>query len=212
MINEFYNNIKFFIQRVFYNKIKIQKKNKLVVSECLMKKNNIQIFGSNNDLKINAGSRIENLYIKIKGNNNSLVIEEKCQILSGKINIIGDGLVFLIGNNTTIREFDSVLVGDNKSISIGSDCMLGSNIKIWNGELHPIYSVSNKKRLNNAESIDIGDHVWIGSDVIVLKGSKISGGSVVGLRSLVKGKVEKNTLVVGSPARQIRKNIEWKRS
>ena len=47
--------------------------------------------------------------------------------------------------------------------------MLGSNIKIWNGELHPIYSVSNKKRLNNAESIDIGDHVWIGSDVIVLK-------------------------------------------
>ena len=133
--------------------------------------------------------------------------------MSGKINIIGDGLVFLfIGNNTTIREFDSVLVGDNKSISIGSDCMLGSNIKIWNGELHPIYSVSNKKRLNNAESIDIGDHVWIGSDVIVLKGSKISGGSVVGLRSLVKGKVEKNTLVVGSPARQIRKNIEWKRS
>ena len=212
MINEFYNNIKFFIQRVFYNKIKIQKKNKLVVSECLMKKNNIQIFGSNNNLKINAGSRIENLYIKIKGKNNSLVIEEKCQILSGKINIIGDGLIFLIGNNTTIREFDSVLVGDNKSISIGSDCMLGSNIKIWNGELHPIYSVSNKKRLNNAESIDIGDHVWIGSDVIVLKGSKISGGSVVGLRSLVKGKVEKNTLVVGSPARQIRKNIEWERS
>ena len=73
--------------------------------------------------------------------------------------------------------------------------------------LYPI-----KKRLNNAESIDIGDHVWIGSDVIVLKGSKISGGSVVGLRSLVKGKVEKNVLVVGSPARQIRKNIEWKRS
>ena len=54
MINEFYNNIKFFIQRVFYNKIKIQKKNKLVVSRMFNEKNNIQIFGSNNDLKINA--------------------------------------------------------------------------------------------------------------------------------------------------------------
>ena len=69
--------------------------------------------------------------------------------------------------------------------------MFGSNIKIWNGELHPIYSLSSKKRLNNAKSIDIGNHVWVGSDVIVLKGSKIFDGSVIGVRSLVKGKVEK---------------------
>ena len=212
MIKKYYNNIKFLIFRVFYNKFKIQKNNKLIISDVLIKKNNIEIFGSNNKLKIDLGSKIENLYIKIKGKNNSLFIKKNCKILSGKINIIGDNLNFMIGNNTTIREFDSVLVGTKKSISIGNDCMPGSNIKIWNGELHPVYSLSNKKRLNNAKSIDIGNHVWVGSDVIVLKGSQISDGSVVGVRSLVKGKVEKNVLVAGSPVRQIKKNIEWKRS
>ena len=211
MIKKYYKNIKFWIFKVFYNKFKIQKNNKFTISDSLIKKNNIEIFGSNNKCNIDLGSKIENLYIKIKGKNNSLFIKKNCKILSGKINIIGDDLHFLIGNNTTIREFDSVLVGKKKSISIGNDCMLGSNIKIWNGELHPIYSLTSKKRLNNAKSIEIGDHVWIGSDVVILKGSNISEGSVVGVRSLVKGKVEKNVVVAGSPARKIRDNIKWKR-
>ena len=211
MIKKHYNNIKFWIFKVFYNKFKIQKNNKFTISDSLIKKNNIEIFGSNNKCNIDIGSKIENLYIKIKGKNNSLFIKKNCKILSGKINIIGDDLHFLIGNNTTIREFDSVLVGKKKSISIGNDCMLGSNIKIWNGEMHPIYSLTSKKRLNNSKSIEIGDHVWIGSDVVILKGSNISEGSVVGVRSLVKGKVEKNVVVAGSPARKIRDNIKWKR-
>ena len=211
MIKKYYKNIKFWIFKVFYNKFKIQKNNKFTISDSLIKKNNIEIFGSNNKCNIDLGSKIENLYIKIKGKNNSLFIKKNCKILTGKINIIGDDLHFLIGNNTTIREFDSVLVGKKKSISIGNDCMLGSNIKIWNGELHPIYSLTSKKRLNNAKSIEIGDHVWIGSDVVILKGSNISEGSVVGVRSLVKGKVEKNVVVAGSPAQKIRDNIKWKR-
>ena len=211
MIKKYYKNIKFWIYKVFYNKFKIQKNNKFTISDSLIKKNNIEIFGSNNKCNIDIGSKIENLYIKIKGKNNSLFIKKNCKILSGKINIIGDDLHFLIGNNTTIREFDSVLVGKKKSISIGNDCMLGSNIKIWNGEMHPIYSLTSKKRLNNSKSIEIGDHVWIGSDVVILKGSNISEGSVVGVRSLVKGKVEKNVVVAGSPARKIRDNIKWKR-
>ena len=211
MIKKHYNKIKFWIFKVFYNKFKIQKNNKFTISDSLIKKNNIEIFGSNNKCDIDLGSKIENLYIKIKGKNNSLFIKKNCKILSGKINIIGDNLHFMIGNNTTIREFDSVLVGTKKSISIGNDCMLGSNIKIWNGELHPIYSLTSKKRLNNAKSIEIGDHVWIGSDVVILKGSNISEGSAVGVRSLIKGKVEKNVVVAGSPARKIRDNIKWKR-
>ena len=211
MIKKYYKNIKFWIYKIFYNKFKIQKNNKFTISDSLIKKNNIEIFGSNNKCNIDIGSKIENLYIKIKGKNNSLFIKKNCKILSGKINIIGDDLHFLIGNNTTIREFDSVLVGKKKSISIGNDCMLGSNIKIWNGEMHPIYSLTSKKRLNNSKSIEIGDHVWIGSDVVILKGSNISEGSVVGVRSLVKGKVEKNVVVAGSPARKIRDNIKWKR-
>ena len=95
----------------------------------MFNKNNIEIFEVQK-LTIDPGSRIENLCIKIKGKNNSLFIKKNCKILSGKINIIGDDLYFLIGNNTTIREFDSVLVGNKKSISIGKDCMFGSNIKI----------------------------------------------------------------------------------
>ena len=110
MIKKYYKNIKFWIFKVFYNKFKIQKNNKFTISDSLIKKNNIEIFGSNNKCNIDLGSKIENLYIKIKGKNNSLFIKKNCKILSGKINIIGDDLHFLIGNNTTIRSLTQFLL------------------------------------------------------------------------------------------------------
>ena len=70
MIKKYYNNIKFLILRVFYNKFKIQKNNKIDNFRLFNKKKItliFSIFGSNNKLTIDPGSRIENLCIKIKG-------------------------------------------------------------------------------------------------------------------------------------------------
>ena len=51
----------------------------------------------------------------------------------------------------------------------------------------------------------IGERVWIGSSAIVLPGIMIGEGSIIGAGSVVTRDVEPNTVVVGSPARQLRK-------
>ena len=203
--------IRFVLRKYFLNKIVCQQNNKLELANTEIINNKIFLIGEKNQIKVKHGTKIKNLYIKIKGKNNKLLIENDCKILAGSINIIGNNLNFFIGNNTSIRSFDSILVGEGLFIRIGKDCMFGSDIKIWNGEIHPIYSKKTKRRVNKPKSIKIGNHVWIGSEVVILKDTSIEDGAVIGIRSIVKGKVKENIVVAGSPHKVIRENINWKR-
>lgn len=64
---------------------------------------------------------------------------------------------------------------------------------------------------NMSDDIFIGNHVWIGLQCILLKGTKVADGCVVGARSLLtKEYKEKNTIIAGQPAIIIKKNIYWK--
>ncbi|WP_407725322.1 hypothetical protein [Ruminococcus sp. JL13D9] len=56
----------------------------------------------------------------------------------------------------------------------------------------------------------IGDRVWIGTGVNILKGSVLPDGTIVGARSVVtKQFLRENTVVVGNPARVIKDNVRW---
>ena len=57
----------------------------------------------------------------------------------------------------------------------------------------------------NSKPIIIGDHVWIGMNVLILKGVNIGEGAIVGAGSVVTKDVPAWTLVGGNPARVIRK-------
>lgn len=58
----------------------------------------------------------------------------------------------------------------------------------------------------------IGDHVWIGQDVLVNKNTYIPDHCVVGARSLVSGKnFYSHCVLAGVPARMVRHNITWNR-
>ncbi len=56
----------------------------------------------------------------------------------------------------------------------------------------------------------IGDHVWIGQKVTILKGVTIGDNAVIAAGSVVTKDVPANTLVGGVPAKPIKTNIEWK--
>ncbi|WP_442945325.1 acyltransferase [Nocardioides sp. CCNWLW216] len=56
----------------------------------------------------------------------------------------------------------------------------------------------------DVESIEIGDHVWIGANSVILPGTSIGPGCVVGAGSIVRGKFEPNSLIAGVPARFVR--------
>lgn len=65
---------------------------------------------------------------------------------------------------------------------------------------------------NLSKDIVIGDHVWIGNQVIITKGAKISNNVVVGTGSIVTGKsFPSSTIIAGMPAKVIHNNINWLR-
>lgn len=60
------------------------------------------------------------------------------------------------------------------------------------------------------KSVYIGDHVWVGQDSLILKGTQIDSGSIIGGHSVVSGKrIPHNSTWAGNPARQIKDDIFW---
>nr|WP_268998954.1 DapH/DapD/GlmU-related protein [Leptospira interrogans] len=54
------------------------------------------------------------------------------------------------------------------------------------------------------DDVVIGNNVWLGSQVIVLKGVKIGDNSVIGAGSVVTKSIPENCLAAGNPAKPIR--------
>lgn len=75
-----------------------------------------------------------------------------------------------------------------------------------------LHSITDDKGcvINPAKEIKIGNHVWIGSRSLILKGANIPDDSIIGAQSVVsKSLADKNTLYVGSPVRAVKRNINW---
>jgi acetyltransferase-like isoleucine patch superfamily enzyme len=49
----------------------------------------------------------------------------------------------------------------------------------------------------------IENDVWIGTGAVVLKGTRIGHGSIIGAGSVVSGNIPPRSLVVGNPARVV---------
>lgn len=57
-------------------------------------------------------------------------------------------------------------------------------------------------------SVLIGDHVWVGQNALILKGTHIGSGSIIGAASVVSHKtVGSNCAAVGNPAKVIKSGV-----
>lgn len=66
--------------------------------------------------------------------------------------------------------------------------------------------------MNRSRSIRIGDRVWIGRDVVVLKGTVLQPETVVATRSLVSRDFDEgNCVLAGVPAKVVRRGTRWDR-
>ncbi len=95
----------------------------------------------------------------------------------------------------------------NKEVTIGNDVMLGRNVVIYDSDFH---SINNKN--TKSEPVTIGDHVWIATNSMVLKGVHIGNGSIVSAGTIVKKDVPEQT-IIGNDTKQkiLSEGIEWKR-
>ena len=175
------------------------------------------IKGSNNKVQIFSGEGKKiNITLKIKGNNNCVTLKgfKKCKRLYIDIgNLAGCNDVTIdIGKNFICVDTTILAYQNNVPISIGDDCLFSKGVLIRSGELpHRIFDTETGENLDNSTGIRIGNHVWIGENVYIMKKVQIQDDSIVGTASVVTRKfTEKNVAIAGNPAVICRKNISWK--
>lgn len=91
----------------------------------------------------------------------------------------------------------------HKYIKIGKNCAIGPYAIILDSDGHQILG-----KCNTAEVI-IGNNVWIGARVTILKGVHIGDGAVIAAGTIVNKDVPAKSLVAGNPMHLICDNVEW---
>ncbi|MFX0075228.1 MAG: acyltransferase, partial [Candidatus Hermodarchaeota archaeon] len=118
----------------------------------------------------------------------------------------------LIGTNTIID--GNVVIGEEVSIQTGVYiplyCKIGNNVFMG-----PFSKLTNDKYMMRKEFALIGptieDNVSLGANSVVLPGITLKKGTIVGAGSVVTKDTNENDIVVGNPAKLLKKKPEdWK--
>ena len=93
-----------------------------------------------------------------------------------------------------------------KQITIGDRVLMGANCLIMDTDFHPLDKETRVKQPKSTPNLPvaIGDDVFIGAQVIILKGTTIGKESIIGAGSVVSGEIPANVVAAGNPAVVIR--------
>lgn len=111
----------------------------------------------------------------------------------GKNIHVGDD--FLINYNGTILDIAPVVIGDN--------VMIGPNTLITTVG-HPLSGQKRRQHLGLAQTVKIGNDVWIGGNCTILPGVTIGNNVVIAAGAVVTKDVPDNCVVGGVPAKFIK--------
>lgn len=185
--------------------------NVVYINFLIWKRRNVYICdnGVANVVQMPKNTYSDDLKITFNGNNNKIIIGKGCVFKqTNKIYIQGDQNVIEIGNNVIFDQNVSIVVAEGTRCFIGSGSIFANGVRIRTSDQHIICDEKGK-RINLAKNVYIGNHVWLGASVIIMKGVRIGDGSVVGIDSMVTKDVPPKSIIVGNPARVIRTNITW---
>jgi acetyltransferase-like isoleucine patch superfamily enzyme len=166
----------------------------------------IDIVGENNIIKVASGVYLYEVHIAIKGNNNKISLGRGAYHIN--IEFIGDNNIISIGNTWAMTD-TTVTVSNGRRVIIGDGCVFSAQTTISTTDHHPIYDQAGQ-RVNPDQDVLIGDRVWLGRGVDVLKGTVIESDVVIGARSVVTGTIPANSVAAGVPARVIKRGTTWR--
>lgn len=134
-----------------------------------------------------------------------LFLREGAQLhVKGKV-VARPGVTIQIQRNASLEigsayiNYGATIIAGN-NMKIGNDFMTSRNTIIVDSDFHKIMD-KDKNVINEPRNFVIGDHVWVGLNSVVLRGSAIGDGAIIAANSLVGGKIKEHTMASGNPAR-----------
>jgi acetyltransferase-like isoleucine patch superfamily enzyme len=107
-----------------------------------------------------------------------------------------------IGNGNFFNS--NVSIGAAEKVCIGDDCLIGTCVSIADCDFHDVNPETRRTSQGARMPVRIGNNVWLGSSVAILKGVSIGDNTVVGAMSVVTKSIPANCVAAGNPARILR--------
>lgn len=109
-----------------------------------------------------------------------------------------------IGSRTSINN-NFCAIAEHTSIVIGEDCLIGVNVEILDSDFHSLrFAERGVSKSESAQPVTVGDKVFLGSNVKILKGVNIGEGSVIANGTVVTKNIPSHVIAGGNPVRVIR--------
>lgn len=208
----YYQYVILSLMRLYYYAIKFKNHKIAFKGKCCCKNLKITLINSSHHNQIIFGKHVilKNCRIRFEGNNHSLQFGNNIRLENVNFFFEKENSNIIIGDHTWIGPQSELSAFDNSNITIGKNCIFAKECMLRTSDSH-IIKDSQDNVINRPRNIQIGSHVWLGQQTFVLKGANIPDGCIVGARSTVtaSSKTEPNSILVGQPAKTIKKNISW---
>ncbi|OXS59080.1 DapH/DapD/GlmU-related protein [Rossellomorea vietnamensis] len=147
--------------------------------------------------KVIYSKNIKSTIFSLQSNSSIEIFNKSSRLYIGKFAFIRKNASIRIDFNGLLTIGDKVFLNDNctincvKHISIGKFTKIGPNVSI-NDHDHNYKNQSNGHLVKG--EVYIGENVWIGSNVVIVRDTFIGDNAVIAAGSVVKGKVPANSL------------------
>lgn len=193
---------------VFYAFKQILKKTNCIISTCYMRcvlylcditvKGNLYFYGvtytsfhPSSKVKIGRGCTFRSSF-----SSNSIGLKQKCFLSTGK------NAKLEIGDDCGLS---GTVINAENLVKVGNRVFFGANVTVSDSDRHPLNA---KARFANEAGVNkpviIEDDVWLGMNVVVMKGVRIGQGAVVAANSVVLKDIPSNVVAAGIPAIKVK--------
>ena len=166
--------------------------------------------GRGNTLIIGDFARLKNCHFHFEGTGNTVSIGPWCSCEEAEFWIEDSGCTISLGAHTALCGDIQLAAMEGTDITVGKGCLFANAVRLRTGDSHSLLKKSTGARINPSKSITVGNHVWVGTGVTILKGVQVADGCVVGAGSLLaKAYSQPNCVLAGVPAREVKQDVDW---
>lgn len=136
----------------------------------------------------------------------SVIIKDKVDLGSGT-RIVNSGTL-QFGKNFMAKADCKIIC--HKKITYGDGVLISWDTLIMDTDHHKIFKLDNlAQQINSPNDINVGNYVWIGCNVIVLKGTTIADNTILAAGSVISGNYSVGNCIV-SGKKILKDNVAWK--